>query len=98
MITLVPPDRAQATTTIHEWGRGVSSIDGVVAGDHVQTGAEIKLEVYGIYYDDLARIDGEWKFTHRLYVPIYVGTGAVTSDVVTSRSQLLRTQSGVIGS
>jgi hypothetical protein len=92
VITLLPPDQAQATTTIHEWERGVTSVDGVVAGDSVQTGDEINLEVYGIYYDDIARIDGEWKFTHRLYVPIYVGTGAVTGDVITPRSGLLRNQ------
>ena len=48
------------------------------------------MDVYGVYYDDLARIDGGWKFTHRLWVPIYVGTEAVTGAVVTPRSELLR--------
>jgi hypothetical protein len=90
VITLLPPDQAQATTTIHEWMRGVTSTEGVVAGDAVQKGDEINLEVYGVYYDDIAKIDGEWKFTHRLYVPTYIATGAVTGDVVTPRSDLLR--------
>jgi hypothetical protein len=94
VITLLPPDQAQATTTIHEWMRGVTSVEGVVAGDAVQKGDEINLEVYGIYYDDITRIDGDWKFTHRLYVPIYIATGAVTGEAVTPRSELLRTQSG----
>jgi hypothetical protein len=76
VIALLPPDLAQATTTIHEWGRGVTPFDGVVAGDPVQKGEEVNLEVYGVYYDDIARVDGEWKFTHRLYVPIYIATGA----------------------
>jgi hypothetical protein len=72
--------------------RGVTSVEGVVAGDAVQKGDEINLEVYGIYYDDITRIDSDWKFTHRLYVPIYIATGAVTGEVVTPRSELLRTQ------
>jgi hypothetical protein len=90
VITLLPPNQAQATTTVHEWARGSTPIDGVVAGESVSKGEQINFEVYGVYYDDIARIDGEWKFTHRLYVPIYVGTGAVTGDVVTQRSGLLR--------
>jgi len=47
-------------------------------------------EQYGIYFDDLARIDDDWKFTHRLFVPLYVGAGCVTGDVLTQRSDLLR--------
>jgi SnoaL-like domain len=39
---------------------------------------------------DLARISGEWKFTHRLFVPIYVGRGCVTGDLLTRRTALLR--------
>jgi hypothetical protein len=30
-------------------------------------GAEVNVEQYGIYYDNLARIGGEWKFVHRLF-------------------------------
>jgi hypothetical protein len=86
VINLIAPDRAQATTTIHEWIRGVSPIDSADG----QTGDEVNFEAYGIYYDDIARIDGEWKFTHRLHVPVYIATGAVTGDVVTPRSGLLR--------
>ena len=29
------------------------------------TAPKINYQEYGIYYDDLSRIDGEWKFTHR---------------------------------
>jgi hypothetical protein len=90
VITLLSPDQAQATTTIHEWMRGVTSVEGVVAGDAVQKGDEINMEVYGVYYDDIAKIDGEWKFTHRLYVPMYNSQGCVTGDVITPRSGLLR--------
>jgi hypothetical protein len=59
-------------------GKGLSPIDGVLAGDPVQKGDETKLEVCGIYYDDIARTEHEWSFTHRLYVPMYVATGADT--------------------
>ena len=57
-------------------------------------GAENNFEQYGIYYDDLIRIDGEWKFTHRLLVPIYVARDFVTGDLLTPRSALLRAVSG----
>jgi hypothetical protein len=90
VIKLIAPDVAQATTTIHEWLRGVSRIDS--GPMDIQSGDQVNLEAYGVYYDDIARIDGEWKFTHRLYVPIYIGAGAVTGDVVTGRSELLRSE------
>jgi hypothetical protein len=77
VITLTGADQATATTTIHEFIRGAA-------------GAEPNLEQYGIYYDDVARIDGEWRFAHRLFVPIYAGTGRVTGDLRTPRSALLR--------
>jgi hypothetical protein len=86
VIKLIGSGKAQATTTIHEWIRGIGRVDNV---DH-QKGDVMNLEQYGVYYDDIARIDGEWKFAHRLFVPIYVGSGCVTGDVVTPRSGLLR--------
>ena len=90
VINLITPDRAQATSTFHEWGRGVTSIDAVVAGDRVQQGDEVNMEEYGVYYDDIARIEGQWKFTHRLAVLIYMSSGCMTGDVLTPRSGLLR--------
>jgi hypothetical protein len=51
----------------------------------------VNFEQYGIYYDDVARLDdGLWKFTHRLFVPIYVNSGCVTGDAITQRTALLR--------
>src|SRR5262245_9907586 len=38
-----------------------------------EKGQEVNHQEYGIYYDDLAKIDGHWKFTDRLYVPMYNG-------------------------
>jgi hypothetical protein len=48
VITLIDTDYARATTTIHEFIRGLSG-DGL-PGD---------VEHYGVYFDDIERIDGE---------------------------------------
>jgi SnoaL-like domain len=77
VVTMIDADHARSTTTIHEFIREAP-------------GAENNLEQYGIYYDDISRIDGSWKFTHRVFVPIYVGRGCVTGDLITGRSALLR--------
>ena len=95
VIKLIDPDKAQATTTIHEWNRMLSPLDNTDAGDavfQVGKGEEINQEAYGVYFDDIARIDGKWKFIHRSYALIYICTGPVTGDVVTPRSGLLRAQ------
>jgi SnoaL-like domain len=86
VITLTGTHHAHATTTIHEFIRGT-----VVADNKLdETGAESNFEQYGIYFDDITRVDGSWKFTHRHFVSIYVGSGCVTGDLVTQRSALLR--------
>jgi hypothetical protein len=81
VINLIGSDQAQATTTVQELMRGVTA---------VLTGELLNSTLYGIYYDDVARIDGVWRFTHRLYVPIYAISDALTGDLVTPRSGLLR--------
>jgi hypothetical protein len=86
VIRLTGPDQAQATTTIHEMARGVSPTDNAYGA----AGTEVNFEQYAVYFDDIARVAGEWKFTHRLFVPIYVNMGGLTGDVVTPRSALLR--------
>jgi SnoaL-like domain len=86
VITLTGVHQAEAITTIHEVIRGAPKAESAGA----ESGSELNLEQYGIYFDDLARIDGEWKFTHRLFVPFYVGSGRVTGDVLMPRSALLR--------
>jgi SnoaL-like domain len=79
-------DQARATTTIHEFIRGMAIAETTLDA----TGAHSNFEQYGIYFDDLARIEGSWKFTHRLFVPIYVGRDCVTGDLLAPRSALLR--------
>lgn len=85
-ITFAGTDRAKATTTIHELVRGVGST-GTKFGE---SGTETNVEQFGIYYDDLARIDGEWKFSRRVFASFYVRPGSVTGDVFTARSALVR--------
>jgi len=85
VINVTGPDRAHATTTIHEMVRGAVVADSTYA----EKGADINFEQYGIYFDDIARIRGDWLFTHRLFVPIYVSSGSVAGDVLTPRSGLL---------
>jgi hypothetical protein len=55
-----------------------------------EAGAEQNFEQYGIYFDDIVKLDDEWKFARRLFTPMYVGTGVVTGQVLTPRSNLLR--------
>jgi SnoaL-like domain len=86
VITLIDAHHARSTTTIHEFIRETAAAD----NGSEDSGAENNLEQYGIYYDDLARVDGSWKFTHRVFLPIYVGRGCVTGDLLTPRSALLR--------
>jgi ketosteroid isomerase-like protein len=74
VVTLTGPDRATATTTIHEIVRGPDN----------------NVDQYGVYFDDVARIDGEWRFTHRLFVLHYVAVGGVRGDVSAPRSTLHR--------
>ena len=86
VITFAGTDRAKATTTIHELVRGVGSMD----TEFGESGTEANIDQFGVYYDDLARIDGEWKFSRRVFVSFYVQAGSVTGDVFTARSALLK--------
>jgi hypothetical protein len=85
VVRLLGMEQAQATTTIHEVVRGVQQTDNFFG----EAGALVNFEQYGIYYDDLTKIDGQWKFTHRLFVPIHVRPDCVTGEVLTPRSSLL---------
>lgn len=78
--------RARATTTIHEFVRSISLSDTPLG----EKGAVQNLEQWGIYFDDCLKIDDEWKFAHRLFVPMYVGHDVVTGRVLTPRTELLR--------
>jgi hypothetical protein len=86
VIRFVGPEQAQTTTTLHELVRGEIHIDSTLG----QAGTSVNFEQYGIYYDDVAKLGGEWKFTHRLFVPVYLRTDCVTGEVLTPRFALSR--------
>ena len=86
VILLVGPQQAQTTTTVHELVRGVGHTDSTLG----EAGTPVNLEQYGIYCDDVAKLDGEWKFTHRLFVPLYVRVDCVTGQVLRPRFALSR--------
>jgi hypothetical protein len=86
VIHLLGPDVAEATTTIHEFSRATAAEDGPFGAK----GTEINFQDYGIYHDEVARLEGEWRFTHRVFVPIYLEPGAVTGDLPIERSRLLK--------
>jgi hypothetical protein len=86
VIRFLGPGRAQTTTTVHELVRGEVPADSTLG----EAGTPVNFEQYGIYYDDVAKLDGEWKFTHRLFVPVYLRTDCVTGQVLTPRFALSR--------
>ena len=63
VVDFTGPDHARATTTVVELIRKTDAAN---------------VAQYALYVDDVARVDGEWKFTHRRFRPLYVDTGAVT--------------------
>ena len=86
VVRLVGRDAARATTTIHEVVLGEVS----VTSNFAEAGTRVNYEQYGIYYDDAARIDGEWKFTRRHFQSLYQAPDVVSGSVVAARSTLLR--------
>jgi uncharacterized protein with PIN domain len=78
-------ERGRATTTIHEFGRGI-------AGGLNRTGdeARVNFEFFGVYYDDVVKFDGEWKFLHRVCRPLYVENDGLDGKAFAERNTLLR--------
>jgi uncharacterized protein (TIGR02246 family) len=75
LVRLVDDDHATATTMIHALARR--------AGEHSVTN-------YGVYYDELVRIDGEWRFARRLLQPVYSDTEPLPGVVPLTRDELKR--------
>jgi len=73
VVTLHGGGLASATTTIHALARR--------EGHH-------SFMNFGIYYDELAKTDGEWRFTRRRLQPVYVESGPLPGEVVISRADL----------
>lgn len=88
VIDLLSDARATATTTIHEMFRGTTP----TANVYGKAGSELNVDQYGIYYDEVAKLDGEWQFTHRLFEPFLIAPGRVVGEVVSNRPLLPPTQ------
>jgi uncharacterized protein (TIGR02246 family) len=81
VVDLLGPERATATTNIREIIRGTTTVDGVWG----PAGTENNFDQYGMYFDEVHKIDGAWKFTRRFFVPILIASGAVVGDITTAR-------------
>ena len=60
------------------------------AREMVPAGTMINVAFWGVYYDDLVKIDGDWKFARRYSQPIHLVSGALVGAVTANRSALLR--------
>jgi hypothetical protein len=81
VIELLGPDRAVATTNIREIIRGTITVD----GEWGPAGSESNTDQYGIYFDELTKINGTWKFTRRIFAPVLIASGSVVGEITASR-------------
>ena len=86
VIELVDDTHAKATTTVRELVLGQAFMDNSLG----ETGTVQNFEQIGVYFDDVVKADGEWKFAHRLFVPMYVSMGVITGQAIAPRASLLR--------
>jgi hypothetical protein len=86
VVELVDGDHATATTTILElvrMGAALTSSPGV-------SGDPVNITHYGLYLDEVARVDGAWRFTHRQFRPIYVDGESVTGNPLPIPAEAIR--------
>jgi hypothetical protein len=79
-------DRATACTTIVELVRMAAPIGAMPD----TAGEPVNLRHHGFYVDDLASVDGAWRFTHRRFRPIYLEAGAVAGTPLPIPAELTR--------
>lgn len=72
VVTFEGPRRASARSTLHSLARV----------------GEVSFKNYGIYYDDLVKVDGRWRFARRRLENIYVETEPLTGQVTTARTDI----------
>ena len=75
VVTLDGPDRARSTTTIHALAR--------------KTGV-FSIENFGVYYDDVVKVDGRWRFARRCLQPVYMDMTEHPGQAPISRADLAR--------
>jgi hypothetical protein len=84
-IRVLAGDRAYATSQTSEMVRGPA----VTESD--EPDAQPMNTVFrSIYYDDIVKLDGAWRFAHRRCRPVYVESGALVGATLASRRTLQR--------
>jgi hypothetical protein len=69
VIDFTGPDSAGVRTTINEIVRTPT----------------LNSELHGIFFDEVERCADGWRFTHKLFVPLYTELGGLTGNLVTAR-------------
>jgi hypothetical protein len=57
-------------------------------GTPTTTRTRVRRCAYGIYYDELAKVDGAWRFALRRLQPIFMDTGDLVGPAPISRAGL----------
>lgn len=86
VVELVDEHHATATTTILELVRMAAAL----TSSGGSSGDPVNITHYGLYLDDVARVDGAWKFTRRQFRPIYVDGGTVTGNPLPIPAEAIR--------
>ena len=73
VVTLVGTDRATVSSTVRE---------------QIRTSADAGMLMLGVYDDEVARIDGAWKFARRSFKLVYMEGIPMTGSAMTARSDL----------
>jgi hypothetical protein len=63
-----------------------SAIPAATAASEEDSGLNVVF--YSIYADDIVKVDGDWRFARRVARPIYMETGTLLGQVLTTRSTL----------
>jgi hypothetical protein len=84
-IRILASDRAYATSQTAEMVRGPA-----VNGSAGRDAQPMNTVFRSIYYDDIVRLDGAWRFAHRRCRPIYLESGALVGETLAARTTLAR--------
>jgi hypothetical protein len=82
-IRFMGPDRAEVTSQTREMARSATGAD---TAD--QTGTFMNVVIYSVYHDQLAKSEGNWRFTRRTARPVYLERGSLSGEAFTSSAFL----------
>jgi hypothetical protein len=83
-VRLLDPSHAKATAQTREMVRSRAA----TSDADEEPAAALNIEFSSVYYDDVVKVDGDWKFAHRRCQPIYMEAGALAGQVLVARSSL----------